>query len=100
MERLDPEKNVFDIFIVDGSSTVQGSGEVVEAVFPQVHTIHRAENFSALFFDDISKMTEIKVSDICDSSFIFSITDYSFLFRFQYFYAGRNPKSKTYVPCV
>ena len=41
MERLDPEKNRFDLFIVDVASTFQCEGGVVEAVFPLFHNIHK-----------------------------------------------------------
>ena len=33
MERMDPENNRFDLFLVDGAINVQGVGEVVEDFF-------------------------------------------------------------------
>ena len=71
MERLDPENNIFDIFIVDGASNFQVTGEAVEAFFTWVHTIHGADNVLALLFDKITKTPEIKVRDLCDNSSIF-----------------------------
>ena len=71
MERLDPEKNRFYLFIVDRASNIQGTGEFVEAVFPWVHTIHGVEHVLEIFFKDISEITEIKVNDLCDISSIF-----------------------------
>ena len=65
MVGLDPEKNRFDIFIVDGASNVQG------AVFPQVCNIHREDHILDLFFDDTAKILEIKVCDLCHTSSLF-----------------------------
>ena len=67
MDRLDPEKNRFYIFIFDGYSNFQVAGEVFEVVFPRVHTIHREEHVLDLFFDNISDIPDIKVSDLCDT---------------------------------
>ena len=77
MQRLDPEKNRFDIFIIDGDSNIQGTVAVVEAVFPLYYTIHGAENVLDIVFEDISKIPEIKVSDLFDASSLFL---YNFLF--------------------
>ena len=71
MEILDPEKNIFDIFIVDGDSYFRVAAEVVEAIFPGVHTIHGAENILDLLFDYIAKIHEIKVSCLCDTASLF-----------------------------
>ena len=71
MERLDQENNIFDIFIFDGASNFQVAGEVVEAVFTWVHTIHGAEIVLDVFFDNITKIPEIKVRELCDNSSIF-----------------------------
>ena len=70
-ERLDLEKNIFDLFIVDGASNVQCAGEVVETVLNQVHTIHGAEHVLTLLFDNILNIHKIKVIDLCDTSYIF-----------------------------
>ena len=67
MERLDPENNIFYLFIVNGDSNLRSAGEVVEAVFPRVHAVNGAEHVLYPFFDDISKIPEIKVSDLCDN---------------------------------
>ena len=45
MERLDPENNIFHLIIVDGASYIHLTGEVVEDVFPLVHTIYREDPF-------------------------------------------------------
>ena len=65
MVRLDPEKNRFDIFIVDGASNVQG------AVFPRVCNIHREDHILDLFFEDTANILEIKVCDLCHTSYFF-----------------------------
>ena len=70
MDSLYPEKNRFDPFIVDGYSNVQVEGEIVDAVFIRVHTIHGADHFFDILFDDIVKIPEIKVSELCDTSSI------------------------------
>ena len=68
---MDPEKNRFDLFIVDGDSNVQVAGKVFEDFFTRVHTIHRSEHVLAILFEDIAKIPEIKLSDLCDTSSIF-----------------------------
>ena len=71
MERLDPEKNRFNLFIVDGASNLQGAGKVVEDVLHRVQSIHGSEHVLDLFFDDIEKITEINVIELYDTSSIF-----------------------------
>lgn len=66
MEKLDPMKNRFDLFCVDGASNVQKAGQVVEAVFPRVTVIHGGEHCMSLVFTDIvKKISEIKVRRLC-----------------------------------
>ena len=62
MEEMDETKSKIDLFIVDGASNVQKGGDVVQAVFKRVTVLHGAEHVLALYFDDISKIPEIKVS--------------------------------------
>ena len=62
---LDPRKEHFDLYIVDGVSNVQSAGHVVEAYFPCITTIHGSEHGISLAFADIIILPEIKVSSPC-----------------------------------
>jgi hypothetical protein len=61
MMKLDPMKNKFDLFAVDGASNVQTAGQIVNAHFPRITTIHGSEHVVSLVFSDIARIPEIKV---------------------------------------
>jgi len=62
MEELDPFHSRIDLFIVDGASNVQKAGRVVAAVFPRVTVLHGAEHCLSLFFSDVAKIPQMRVS--------------------------------------
>ena len=62
LEELDPNKNLTDVLFFDGAKNVQKAGEIIEAKYPRVTCLHGAEHCISLFFDDISKLKQIKVS--------------------------------------
>ena len=59
---LDKNKTFTDLIFFDGASNVQKAGKIIEAKFPRVNYLHGAEHCVALWFTDLSKMGEIKVS--------------------------------------
>ena len=65
MLKVDPKKDKFDLYIVDGASNVQSAGDVVAAYFPCVTTVHGSEHGISLVFADIAKLPAIKVSSSC-----------------------------------
>ena len=65
MLKVDPKKDNFDLYIVDGASNVQSAGDVVAAYVPHVTTVHRSEHGTSLVFADIAHLPVIKVSSSC-----------------------------------
>ena len=61
MLKYDPDKTLTDLLLFDGASSVQKGGDVLEAIFPRVTTIHGGEHVISLFFDDVAKLAPIKV---------------------------------------
>ena len=59
--KLDPQKLFTILFLFDGAGNVQKGGEILEAIFPRATTIHGGEHVISLFFDDLSKLPQIKV---------------------------------------
>jgi len=62
MEKLDPMKDRFDLYIVDGASNVQAAGEIISSYFPRVSTVHGSEHLVSLIFSDIAKIPVVRVS--------------------------------------
>ena len=46
----DPMKRLADIFVFGGASNVQKSGEIIEAVYPFITSLHGMEHFVDIFF--------------------------------------------------
>ena len=63
--KVDPKKDKFDLYNVDGASNIQSAGDVVAAYFPHVTTVHGSEHSIILVFADIAKLPAIKVSSLC-----------------------------------
>ena len=59
--KLDPQKLFTILFLFDGAGNVQKGGDILEAIFPRATTIHGGEHVISLFFDDLSKLPQIKV---------------------------------------
>ena len=60
---FDAEKNRVDVFYFDGPSNVQKAGKVLGVKFPpRTVTYHGGEHVVALWFSDLAKIPEIKVS--------------------------------------
>ena len=59
---FDREKNRVDIFYFDGASNVQKADDLLGVRFPRTVTYHGGEHVVALWFSDLAKIPEIKVS--------------------------------------
>ena len=67
------------IFWFDGASNVQKAGKILEQKFPRAYSLHGGEHVVSLFFSDISKYPEIKVSSSCFCMYIDSILTFCFV---------------------
>ncbi len=65
MLKIDPKKDKFNVYIIDGASNIQSAEDVVVAYFPHVTTDHGPERGISLVFADIAKRPAIKVSSSC-----------------------------------
>jgi hypothetical protein len=70
IKTYDPIGELTDLFFFDGASNVQKGGQILEAMYPRTFSLHGGEHVivMSLFFDDLSKIPEIKVSS-CDRVF-------------------------------
>ena len=59
---INKKRNITDIIYFDGVLNVQKAGNMVGSNFTQVICLNEAEHFFALFFTDLSKMKDIRVS--------------------------------------
>ena len=62
LEKHDPNKDRTDLIFFDGAKNVQKAGKIIEAIFPRTTCLHGVEHGVSLFFSDIAKIPEIKVS--------------------------------------
>jgi hypothetical protein len=64
VERLDPGKHqgLTDLFFFDGASNVQKAGRILAITCKTAHCLHGAEHVISLFFSDLAKLPQIKVS--------------------------------------
>ena len=65
LQKHDPQKSRTDVSYFDGAGNVQKAGRILEAHFPRITVLHGAEHCIALFFSDIAKFPEIRVSIFC-----------------------------------
>ena len=59
---IDKKRNITDLIFFYGASNVNKAGKIIESKSPRVTCLHGAEYCVALFFTDLFKMEEIKVS--------------------------------------
>ena len=62
MEALDKLKDKADIVFFDGGSNFQLAGRILQARFPRITVVHGLEHVLSLVFEDISKISVIRVS--------------------------------------
>ncbi|KAL3796904.1 hypothetical protein ACHAWO_010665 [Cyclotella atomus] len=62
MEALDKLKDKADIVFFDGGSNFQLAGRIIQARFPRITVVHGLEHVLSLVFEDISKISVIRVS--------------------------------------
>lgn len=58
----DPDRLRTTIFWFDGAGNVQKAGRILEVLFPRAYSLHGGEHVISLFFSDIAKLQQIKVS--------------------------------------
>jgi hypothetical protein len=58
----DPDKTRSTIFWFDGASNVQKAGKILQAKVPRSYSLHGGEHVVSLFFGDIAKIKERKVT--------------------------------------
>jgi hypothetical protein len=51
-----------DLFFFDGASNVQKAGRILAISCKTAHCLHGAEHVISLFFSDLAKLPQIKVS--------------------------------------
>jgi hypothetical protein len=61
----DPDRSRTTLFWFDGAGNVQKAGKILEALFPRSYSLHGGEHVVSLFFSDIAKLDEIKVTTMC-----------------------------------
>ena len=62
LDKVDPRHEVVDLVLFDGAKNVQNAGIIVNGYSPRILCIHGGMHLAGLFFTDISKLTQIKVS--------------------------------------
>ena len=60
MLKVDPKKNKFDLYIIDGDSNVQSAGHVVEACFSCLTIIHGLEHGTSLRLQTLPNYRQLK----------------------------------------
>jgi hypothetical protein len=58
----DPDRSRSTLFWFDGAGNVQKAGKILEVLFPRSYSLHGGEHVTSLFFSDIAKLDQIKVS--------------------------------------
>lgn len=53
VRKYDPTMENIDIFFFDGASNVQKGGEILNAIFPRMYSLHGGEHVISLFFSDL-----------------------------------------------
>ena len=56
IKKIDPHKSIIDVFMFDGASNVQLTGELLESHYPKVLVMCGVEHTVSLFFNDVSKI--------------------------------------------
>ena len=98
MEKLDPVKEKFDFYIVDGASNVQVAGNLIEAYFLRVSVMHGSEHCITLAFNDIAEIPPISGCAVACSFLL--IAGSTFLSCSQPINVESNPQSQTTLPCL
>jgi hypothetical protein len=62
VSNFDPLKEMTDLLYFDSASNVQKGGKILEVIFPRTYCLHGGEHVVSLFFDDLAKLAQIKVS--------------------------------------
>ncbi len=53
-----------DIFFFDGANNAAKAGKVLGAKFPRAYALHGGEHVVSLFFHDLSKQLDVRVSHL------------------------------------
>ena len=65
MEALDVLRDKADLVLFDGGSNFQLAGRIIQARFPRITVVHGLEHILSLVFEDISKISVVRVSFVC-----------------------------------
>ncbi len=62
IEQIDPDGTLLTCAYFDGAMNVQKAGEVITAAYPRAVSFHGGEHVLSLFFSNIARIAQIRVS--------------------------------------